>query len=368
MRMSRRAAALVILALLPAACSLPGSTAKSPSPTASSARTSSPSTSPSQSPSPAPVTGAFGVLVSSLSSSSYTVSLVGIDGRVIASAIANTPGTVTCANAAASVVPPPVSNSNSRVYFMDALGVVRYLSPSGDTGQAITLPIGPARRSLFAVSPDDTLMAVVVIDFTAGGATTKLYMYQLQTGGSQVLLFSQSGAYTLWPTGWHGINNLVLAKVPACTQGGGFGCCGPQEFHVVDPTTAVRRFLIGGSDCIISGPPSPGGVSCETSASTDLVYSWTNLLLRTYPVPGVGMGPIYLSPNGQHLALSTNVNEATVEGFPTLSMGVCGWIDDTHILAGGDAQQQPRVGDVTSGQMVPVAAQGDCAGRIPGGL
>ena len=371
MRTSWRAAALVALAVFSAgACSLPGSTAKSPSPAASASRTSSPSPSPStsQSPPPAPVTGAFGVLVSSLSGSSYTVSLVGIDGRVIASAIANTPSTVTCANAAAGIVPPPVSTSDTRVYFMDALGVVRYLSPNGDTGQAITLPIGPARRSLFAVSPDDTLMAVVVLDFTASGATTKLYMYQLQSGGSQNLLFSQSGAYALWPTGWHGLNNLVVAKVPACTQGGGFGCCGPQELHVVDPATAVRRFLIGGSGCVISGPPSPGRVSCENSTGTDTVYSWTNLQLRTYPIPGVGMGPIYLSPNGQHLALSTNVNEATVEGAQTLSMGVCGWIDDTHILAGGDTQQQPRVGDTTSGHVVPVAAQGDCAGRIPGGL
>ncbi len=366
---SRRAAALVTLAVFSAAaCSLPGSTAKSPSPAASASRTSSPSPSTSQSTSPAPVTGAFGVLVSSLSGSSYTVSLVGIDGRVIASAIANTPSTVTCANAAAGIVPAPVSTSDTRVYFMDALGVVRYLSPNGDTGQAITLPIGPARRSLFAVSPDDTLMAVVVLDFTASGATTNLYMYQLQSGGSQNLLFSQSGAYALWPTGWHGLNNLVVAKVPACTQGGGFGCCGPQELHVVDPATAVRRFLIGGSGCVISGPPSPGGVSCENSTGTDTVYSWTNLQLRTYAIPGVGMGPIYLSPNGQHLALSTNVNEATVEGAQTLSMGVCGWIDDTHILAGGDTQQQPRVGDITSGHVVPVAAQGDCAGRIPGGL
>lgn len=364
---TRRAAVVIMLALLPAACSLPGSTAKSPTPAASSSRTTSPS-SPSPSPSSAPVAGSFGVLVSSLSSSSYTVSLVGIDGRVIASGIANTPGSVTCADAAAGLVPPPVSTSNTRVYFMDSLGVVRYLSPNGDAGQSVTLPIGPARRSLFAVSPDDTLMAVVVVDFTAGGATTKLYMYQLQAGGSQVLLFSQSGASTLWPTGWHGMNNLVVAKVPACTQGGGFGCCGPQELHVVDPATAVRRFIIGGSGCIISGPPSPGGVSCENSTGTDTVYGWTNLQLRTYAIPGVGMGPIYISPNGQHLALSTNVNEATVEGFQTLSMGVCGWIDDTHILAGGDAQQQPRVGDVTTGQVVPVAAQGDCAGRIPGGL
>src|SRR5258708_15711664 len=150
---TRSAAALVPLAMLPAACSLPGSTAKSPSPAASSSRTSTPSPSTSPNPSPAPVAGSFGVLVSSLSSSTYTVSLVGIDGRVIASGIANTPGTVTCADAAAGVVPPPVSTSNTPGYFLDSLRVVRYLSPNGDSGQAVTLPIGPARRNLVPVIP-----------------------------------------------------------------------------------------------------------------------------------------------------------------------------------------------------------------------
>jgi hypothetical protein len=369
MRSSRRAVALVTLAMLPAAaCSLPGSTAKSPSHAASSSRTGSPS--PSQSTSPAPVIGSFGVLVSSLSSSSYTVSLVGIDGRVIASAIANTPGTVTCANTAAGVVPPPVSTSDTRVYFMDALGVVRYLSPNGDTGQAITLPIGPARRSLFAVSPDDTLMAVVVLDFTATGATTKLYMYQLQAGGSQVLLFSQSGAYTLWPTGWHGINNLVLAKVPACTQGGGPLCCGPQEFHIVDPNTAVRRFTVGGATCVIAGPPSPAGAVCEdTTAYAQVnVLDWTGATVHSYPVSGPT--PAYLAPDGTVFA-TPSVAAPTTSVLPTnatFNLTACGWIDNTHLLSGGDVQHQPSVANIATGQVVPVAAQGDCAGRIPGGL
>jgi hypothetical protein len=52
----------------------------------------------------------------------------------------------------------------------------------------------------------------------------------------------------------------------------------------------------------------------------------------------------------------------------TLDLVACGWIDSTHVIAGGDAQSQPRVGDVTSGAIAPIAAQGVCAGRIPGGL
>jgi hypothetical protein len=375
MKTSRRAVALGVLGLLvTGACSLPGSTAKSPSPAASSSRTSSPSATPSaipsQSLSPAPVAGSYGVLVSPLRSSSYTVSLVGIDGRVVASQVASTPGTVTCGGTAAAVVPTPVSTSNTRVYFMDALGVVRYLAPNGDAGQTITLPIGPARRSLFAVSPDDALMAVVVIDFTSGGATTSLSMYQLQPGGSQLLLFRQSGAYTLWPTGWHGTTNLVLAKVPSCTQGGGPFCCGPQEFHVVDPKTAVRRFIVGGNTCVIAGTPSLAGAVCEdTAAFAQLnVLDWTGATTHSYPISGAT--PAYLSPDGTLVAIAAYGAPITTL-LPTnaaATLAACGWIDNTHLLSGGDAQHQPSVGNITTGQVVPVAALGDCAGRIPGGL
>ncbi len=49
-------------------------------------------------------------------------------------------------------------------------------------------------------------------------------------------------------------------------------------------------------------------------------------------------------------------------------MVACGWIDASHVIAGGDTQSQPRVGDVASGNISPVAAQGLCAGRIPGSL
>ncbi|MEO8745647.1 MAG: hypothetical protein ABI334_04675 [Candidatus Dormiibacterota bacterium] len=366
-------AALLVAIALAGACGPGSTTAHSPAPVTGSSSPSAgssatPSTNPSANPSPAPVTGAYGILVSSQASTNYTVSLVGIDGRVIASAQASTPAAVNCANAAAAIVPLPVSTSNTRVYYMDAQGVVRFLAPNGDAGKATTVPIGTARRSMFAVSPDDQRIAVIVDDFTSSGASTRLYAEDLNGGGNHLDLFSQTGAFTLWPTGWHGTNNLVLAKVPACTQGGGFGCCGPQELHVVDPATAVRRFTIGGSTCIISGPAAPAGASCETTTGTANVYSWTAALLRTYPIPGVGMGPIYLSPNGQHLALSSNPNETTVEGYNNLTMIACGWIDDTHLIAGGDAQNQPRIGEVTTGKILPVAAQGDCGGRIPGGL
>ena len=101
-------------------------------------------------------------------------------------------------------------------------------------------------KTIFAVSPDDQRIAVVQNTYNASGATTVLYAEDLNGGTNHVKLFTQTGAFTLWPIGWHGTNDLVLAKVPSCTQGGGPTCCGPQELHVVDPATAGRRSTLGG--------------------------------------------------------------------------------------------------------------------------
>ena len=366
MRTRPRASALGALVLILAeACSVPGTGGATPSHSAaSSSRSATPSA--SGSPSPAPALGAYGILMSPLATTNYTVSLVGIDGRVIASAQASTPSATTCANAAAAVVPPPISTSNARVYYMDALGVVRYLAPNGDAGRATTVPIGPSRRSMFAVSPDDQRIAVVVDDFTASGASTRLYVEDLNGGGRHADIFTESGAFTLWPTGWRGTNNLVVAKVPSCTQGGGPGTAGPTEFHVVDPATAFRRLTVGGPGCLIAGPPSPAGAVCESDAQAT-VLTWTATTARSFAIQG--FTPAYLSPDGSQVALIVNgetVIQESTKKFP--GMQACGWIDDTHVFSGGDAQHQPRVGDTTSGTIVPIAAQGDCVGRLPGGL
>jgi hypothetical protein len=377
----RRAAtlvALVALTALAAACSSnpftgavhspAGSASPSRSPQASAA--ASPSIGPAT-PSPLPVTGAFGVLVGSQAATSYAVSIVGVDGKVVASAQASTPPQVSCANAAAALVSAPVSTSNTRVYFMDAQGAVHFLGPAGDTGTATTVPAGSAsRRSMFAVSPDDSRIAVIVDDFNSSGASTRLYVEDLKGGGNHVDLFSESGAFSLWPIGWHGTNNLVLAKVASCTQGGGPFCCGPRELHVVDPATATRRFTLGDStSCVIAGTPSPAGVVCEASGDfmQGTVLNWTAGTVRTLALTGPAFA--YVSPAGTFVALVDNSGTSFTVGAPTIAgMFACEWIDDAHVMSGGDAQHQPRVATVTTSAMVPVAAQGDCGGRIPGGL
>jgi len=77
----------------------------------------------------------------------------------------------------------------------------------------------------------------------------------------------------------------------------------------------------------------------------------------------------YLSPDGNHAALVDN-NGTTIQGTAISMPGLfaCTWLDDAHVLSGGDPQHQPRVGNVANANMVPVAASGDCGGRLPGGL
>src|ERR1700730_15100607 len=199
MKVTTLALAAVVLV---AGCGSSPHAASSPSPKATP--TSSPLPGGPPPGSPVPVTGAFGVLVTPITTDTYTISLIGVDGKVAGSATASSPTTVTCGDAAAAVLPAPVSASNSRLYYLDAQGVVRFLTPKGETGRATTVPAGGQRRSMFTVSPDDQRIAVVVNDYTASGASTRLYVEDLNGGANHLDIFSETGSHTRWPIGWTG--------------------------------------------------------------------------------------------------------------------------------------------------------------------
>ena len=371
-RVSAPTKAALLVCLLATACGGGNNVAsQTPSVTSATAQPSvSAQASASPSSSPVPVTVPYGLLVGSQAAGTYSVTIVGADGKVAATAETGTPAVTSCGNAAGAPVPLPVSTSNSRAYFMDGQGVVRFLAPNGDTGRATAVPASTAsRRSIFAVSPDDRRIAVVVADYTLSGASTRLYVEDLNGGGNHLNLFTQTGSRTLWPVGWRGTNNLVLAVVASCTQGGGPFCCGPLELHVVDPATATRRFTLGNAaSCLIAGSPSPAGVACESTSFTQAtVLNWTAGTVRTLAINGPSF--IYVSPTGSMIAMVDNTGTSFTIGAATINgMFACEWIDDTHVLSGGDPQHQPRVAEVINGTIVPVPAQGDCGGRIPGGF
>ena len=359
---------LLVLATLASACGGSGS-GSAPSPSGSPASSVEPQASASPAPSPLPSEGAYGVLFDPSVRNSYVVYLVGADGKVASLAGSTIPAPIKCADGSVAALPLPVSTSNSRVYFMDDDGIVRYLAPGGVPLKATTVAAGPNRRSMFAVSPDDQRIAVVVADFTANGASTSLYVEDLNGGGHHKVIFTETGAFTIWPIGWHG-TNLVVAKVPVCASGSGPFCCGPQELHVIDSATAARKVTLGGASCIIAGPPSAAGAICETDAQAN-VLDWSAVTTRSFSIQG--QSPAYLSPNGNQAAIDkanpSNFLDTFVEGSKTTftDLQTCGWIDSTRVL-GTDRQGLPRVGDWVTGGTVAVAAKGTCAGRIPGGI
>ena len=353
----RRSAPVILLVLLVTACGGQSATSQA-SPSAASS--GSPPVSPVASPSPSPAPSSYVVVATPSTGATYTVNLLDAGGNLKGSATAKGwNGSLTCAGVATALLPPPISTSNSKVYFEDSAGVVSFLSPDGTTGKATTVPVGESRRSFFSVSPDDKRIAVVVSDFGANKASIRVYVENLTGGGNRVQIFTGSGATSLWPVGWHA-GSLVLAKVPACIEGSAFGCCGPTELHVVNPANGVRRFTIGGSTCIVSGPSTPSGTPCLTSSNVARVLDWAGVTTRTVQLPFKRL--TYLSPDGQHLAYQTD--GGTVVGGQTgpLQMGVCGWIDNTHIVDSG------HIGDITTGSVTQITTAADCAGRIPGGL
>jgi len=354
-------ASLVALAFLVAGCGGPGSHA-SASPKATSSPTAPATTSTVASP--APITGAFAVLATPMSADTYTVAIVGIDGKVVASAQASSPTSVTCGDASAAVLPLPISTSDDRAYYMDAQGVVRFLTVQGETGRATTVPVGGGRRSMFAVSPDDQRIAVIVSDFTSSGASIKLYVEDLNGGTNHIDIYSQSNAFSLWPMGWHGTDNLVVGKIAACTQGGGPLSGWPLELHVVDPATAVRRYTLGGPTCVIVGSPTLAGALCQDTTNADYrVISWTGGILRTFPFANLARA--YLSPDGSSIVVVGTGVTNIFPGGNAKQLEACGWIDSTHVIGGGTT---PRIWDITKTTLIPVNAKGTCAGRIPGSL
>src|SRR5258708_11850921 len=118
----------------PAASHSPSTSPGTTQPSSSASPIGTPSSSP-PSPTPPPV-GQYGVLVTQAGGDTYAVSIVGLDGTVVASAQPSNPTTMTCGDSTAAVLPVPVSTTSTRVYFLDAQGYVNYLTPNGETGRA----------------------------------------------------------------------------------------------------------------------------------------------------------------------------------------------------------------------------------------
>jgi hypothetical protein len=301
--------------------------------------------------------------------------LVAPGGCVAASAPVAAATLHACEEGMAAVPAPPVSATNDKVFFRDGDTKIRYLLPSGQTGDVTTVPGGPKVVSSFSVSPDDQRIAVVVEDFSGLPAISlQLYVEDLG-GGHHTVIYtttldsSPKNRANLWPIGWHR-GSLVLAVVSACTFQ---RVPWPIAWHIVDAGTAARQVSIGTTACLPGWWPSPAGLACFDYAKSQAnLYDWTGRVTATVATnaggsPAVSPSGAFLSvPDGGGLgdpAPMTSVYKVS-GGAPMTFQGAmaCLWIDETAMLAPGAVIQYP------SGTIVRQTSASQCAGRFPGGL
>src|SRR6266446_6119073 len=382
-----RALILVGATLLLAISCSPAST-----PTAAHTAVPSPSpratASPSASPSALPRAATYGLLIVD-SATGRRLEMITPDGRVGASAPIGLPALQTCIPGLRASLQPPVSATSDRIYYRDGDTKIRYLTPTGESGDATTVPGNTTTISFFSVSPDDTRIAVLVEDFAgAGTIALRLYVEDVTGGGHHLDIYKSTTpksafATTLWPMGWHN-SQLVLAQVKGCTNDP--NSFSPSEWHLASATTGTRTATIRVSgvlaNCILSFWPSAHGVACvdQTRAA---IAGWNGTYGSPFVVPSADWPKLEsaISPNGDEILFATGrggvcdgacpvyftaVTSSTGDRYGNLD-GVspaCLWIDDGHLLT------PDAVLTVGSNQLMRKAlpASGVCAGRFPGGL
>lgn len=336
----------------------------------------------------------YAVLVSGVQAGdtpTYTASIVSTNGNVVSYATAANPNS----QSAPWQPLPLVSTSASRVYYLDGRHSVKFLKPDGTTGLALQLPVQSDERGVFAVSADDSKIAVSVFNLKSG---MRLMIANIAASPTWHQVFATT-AFSEWPVGWRG-NELVLAV--GYVSGGQQTCAicylKPIGYHIADADTGARSATVcsgtSSQSQVPSGPPAPAGVICETATKLGQNGQWTESSLAiarwdgsTLPVrpPSCvisSAGPLALSPDGQRFAGERNV-AACVPGTTiyvfddggqdhgtaavTTSYPWVLWIDAGHFCYGTD-RDQSNILEVAANKISAVRATGLCLATIPGGL
>jgi hypothetical protein len=382
-----KAIAVLPLAFLTAACSAVVSEPPSASPSAvaavsPAASSAIPGTAPSPSAGSAGSSSAssYGVLVDLLTAPSlYNANVVGIDGRLWASIRLDKRTPISNASGRAIVL-PYVSTSLTALYMLVGDSTVLSLRlPDGKQAVVTHLEVGANMEAAFAVSPDDSQIAVSVLDFNRSPVHVQLYTDKLG-GGNRHVIFESDSDY-VWPVAWHaGLLVLAHAYGPfeedvAKAAPGLDNPYSAISYHIVDPVTASRVVLMG--SCTVSGPLGPAGSGCIQGGTID----WQGNVSPPWSTRDWGSvsSAASLSPDGRWIA-------ATVPDSPD-KMGIwapdgrvvnwvygpgirdwAGWLDDQHIVTGSylNATYQPVVTNpIRGGIDHPVIGYGFYAARLP---
>ena len=344
------------------------------------------------SPSPIPtaqVAKSYAVLVDLFAGrGTYTIALVGSDAQVVAHAQAARRSDI-----ADSIELPYVSVSKSRVYYLDGDGAVRYLKVDGTTGMVTSISGSSKVRAAFAVSPDDSRIAVALLDYSVSPVRLTLYVEDLGRSHHAVI-FTSTSRY-VWPVAWHAGQLVVaylgpntvpfrskeilyssrdLARYPY-----GPNPYGGINFHVISPITAERSAIISGGGA--SGLLSKSGTAVVQGDAAGWHGEWISWNsphdYGTFSAAGS------LSPNGSmiaacceqpagqgHLVIWLPNDQSRILQATTTSGDWAGWLDDSHLVTGfyQTSEGTPSVVDLSSGAVIPVGAHGIVAAIFPSDL
>ena len=140
----------------------------------------------------------------------YQVSVVSLQGTVVARFKAARRH-LDSTDQARPLELPYVSTTRTALYYLDGDQLVRELRLDGmqAVAQPVTkLQVGAGAEAVFAVSPDDSQIAVSIIDFSRSPVHVLLYTDALAGGHPHVIY--ESDTNYVWPVAWHN-GLLVLA-------------------------------------------------------------------------------------------------------------------------------------------------------------
>lgn len=375
-----------------------------PSPTPKHVTTPAPTPVPPPTATPVP-SGPFAVAVtnSDRAGATYDVMLIDATGQIVARATANLP----LIKPNQTIQPSLVSASDTTVYYRDGDTNIMSLTPSGATALVKSIPAGSTSIVAFSVKPDDTRLAVSLINQSANyafsGSTGSGYVEDLADSNHHARLWSNTdGDVVRLPIGWHGSDIVDQAGSQCQGYAGNGGCGGAQSYHVIDSATGSRVATVCESpakppagmydNANPEGAPSSAGIAClesegssTSSAGQSSIYAvdWlgkerTFVTASNSSVLGIQVEGCYLSPDGSRMACIAFQDGALALLTPdgkTHSLGrkytILGWIDTTHLLVDIDSTSlavlNPDSGAVTAIPL-PQADKVEMDGTLPGAL
>jgi hypothetical protein len=221
--------------------------------------------------------------------SGHTVSVVSFDNAGGPNATAKVLATATLAERTGLAAPtcpggsnctgridlPMVSTSKSHIYVLDGDTTVKLLAPGGSLTKVTSIPGTAHVHAAFAVSPDDSQIAVGTIDFADFGF--RVYVENLHGGGHVDLFYGGVGPF-YWPIGWHA-GKVVLAAGFLTTWLNPYETSG---YALVDPIAKAQPVAMGKFDCIPSGTLTVAGTACIARPGTQCLEDPVSNATSTY--------------------------------------------------------------------------------------